>query len=408
MVRRLAALSTTARMVMSAALLVGSSSIGSIGFAQPAAGEASSDSGKQKPAGEPEKSWTDYIEIEGDFRYRIEVIDVEGEDLRYRHRLRLRPVLRATVVDGLEAVIRLGSGQSDTPLSDNQTFTDAMSTKPLWLDLAYVSYRPPPIDGLQLLAGKFKNSFTRVGKSELVWDPDLNPEGLGLTYQPSFGMLEPFVKAAGWFIEERKEDDDSWLMGAQTGLKITIDEGLVYILAGGGYHDVLHTRGKPIFYDDEKSFGNSHVEVLDDEGEVDYLTYLEGYKLVEGFAEVGGKIGPFPWSAFGNVVVNRSVEAQNLGWLVGATFSKPKRFPDFYLRFIYLDVQRDAVIGAFTDSDFAGGGTNKRGHKVNGTFQLASKVKVSTTYYYNNTHIDGPDEDILDYHRAQLDLKVKY
>lgn len=363
---------------------------------------------KPPPGAESKASWTDYIALEGDFRYRIELIDLEGQDLRYRHRLRLRPGLRATVADGLEAVIRLGSGQSDDPLSDNQSFTDAMSTKPIWLDLAYLSYAPPPVAGLQLWGGKFRNNFLRVGQSELVWDPDLNPEGLGLSYQPSFGQLEPFLRAAGWFIEEREEDDDSWLLGVQTGLKISFAEGLVYVLAGGGYHDVLHSRGKPVFYDVEDSFGNSYDEVLNDAGEPDHLTYRVGYKLLEGLVEVGGKLGPFPWSAFGNVVVNREATSDNVGWLVGATFGQTKRFPDFALRYIYLWEQRDAVVGAFTDSDFAGGGTNRKGHKLNGSFQLSSKVKVSVTYFYNHIPDGGSAEEVLDYHRAQLDLNVTY
>jgi hypothetical protein len=200
----------------------------------------------ENEAAEPEGSWLDHFSLKADLRYRFELIDEQEERLRYRHRLRARVGLFAELVEGLAAAIQLGTGQSDDPVSNNQTLTEAMSSKPIWLSLGYVSYQPTFAQGAELVAGKFDNRFERVGGSELLWDPDLNPEGIALSYGPSFEMLQPFLKTAAWFLEERAEEDDAWMLGAQTGLKLTLADGIVYVLGGGGYYDYLNTRDMPV------------------------------------------------------------------------------------------------------------------------------------------------------------------
>ena len=50
------------------------------------------------PGQEKEESWTDRIKLKGDFRYRLELIAKDGDDTRYRNRLRLRAALHAKVL----------------------------------------------------------------------------------------------------------------------------------------------------------------------------------------------------------------------------------------------------------------------------------------------------------------------
>jgi hypothetical protein len=62
----------------------------------------------------------------------------------------------------------------------------------------------------------------------------------------------------------------------------------------------------------------------------------------------------------------------------------------------------------FTDSDFAGGGTNGRGHEVNASFQVLDPATIAATYFYNQTPLDAPEEAIRDYHQLQLDFGVRF
>ena len=66
--------------------------------------------------------------------------------------------------------------------------------------------------------------------------------------------------------------------------------------------------------------------------------------------------------------------------------------------------EADALIGAFTDSDFTGGGTNGQGHKASLAYQLGKDWQFGATYFCNQT----PLSCSTDYHRVQLDLNFKF
>jgi len=363
-----------------------------------------------EPAAEPpaaekpsEPSWTEHIKAKGDFRYRLETIDAEGSPLRHRHRVRARVGLHAEVTSGLSVVVGLGSGEgsgpSGDPVSNNQTLGDSFSSKPVWLDLAYFEYAPLEELGLALYGGKMKNPLYAVGKSELLWDPDLNPEGGALKFSHAFGLVEPFVNAGAFYADERSGDRDGWIAAGQAGLQLTFADGAFYALAGGRYVDFRNLRGRTVLADPQDSFGNSATADADGN-----LTYDEDYDLAGGFLELGGKVMHIAWSVFGDLVQNTAVDEDNLGWLVGASFGKCKEPLDFCLRYIYREVERDAVVGAFTDSDFIGGGTDGKGHEINAGVQVAKGVQTGVTYFYNERPLVAGTE----YQRSQIDLKLKF
>lgn len=372
-----------------------------------------------------ESSWTDHIKLKGDFRYRFEILDTdtEGSDLRYRHRIRARVGVIGQVVDDLEIGVQMATGSED-PVSTNQTLDNAFSTKPFWLDLGYAAYHPSWAEGLALIAGKMKNPFLTVGKSELIWDPDLTPEGIALGYKNEFGIAEPFVQTAGFFVEERSSDDDSWILGVQGGLKLTFLDGMLYVLGGAGYIDHTNIEGSEVYFDSTDAFGNSSeladpdsYDPTDPDADDPELVYVNDYNLVEGFLEIGGKAWKYPWAVFATLVSNTGADDDNLGWLVGAKYGKVKKFLDFDIRYIYRQVEKDAVVGLFTDSDFLGGGTDGTGHEFNLGFGLAKNVKLAATYFLNERGIsdnvdygDGaePDTDTEIFHRFQLDFKFKF
>ncbi len=74
---------------------------------------------------------------------------------------------------------RLSSGSLANPASPNPVLTDFFSRKPFALDRAYVAWRPRPITGLKITAGKFEPNWTRT---EMTIDNDVQVEGVGETY----------------------------------------------------------------------------------------------------------------------------------------------------------------------------------------------------------------------------------
>ena len=285
-------------------------------------------------------------------------------------------------------------------MSNNQSLDAAFSSKPLWLDLGYFDYHPCDAAGLHVLGGKMKNPLYTVGKSELLWDPDLNPEGLALQVQPDLGTVSPFVNAGYFWVEERSSQADSFILGGQAGLKLAFEPSDSYVIVGGRYVDTMNIEGQEVFWDPEDSFGNTATDVAGD----GILSYDYDYDLLGAFLEIGGKAGRVPWAVFGDFVQNTAVDEESTGWLVGVKAGKCKKALDLCGRYIYRVVEADAVVGIFTDSDFNGGGTDSKGHEVNAGVQLAEGVKSGATYFYNKTSIEHGE----DYHRLQLDLKMKF
>ena len=349
------------------------------------------------------------LEFKGDLRYRVEMIWNGDADLRYRHRLRARPAVHARVTDDLDAVVGLGTGGGDDPRSNNQSLDNGYSSKPIWLDLGYLSFHPAGVPSLNLLAGKMKNPLVRVGKTELLWDPDLNPEGVAmqLAHEVPLGdnAFEPFVNAGSFIVEERKDDDDTWQLASQAGVKLSL--GAIDVLGGGRYVDLLHVQNMPLVYEADDGLGNSTRNRVDEDGNP-YLAYRNDYRITGGFLEVGGEAGDLPWAVFGDVALNLAVDDDNLGWLAGALLGAGKKKGEFKIRYIYREVQSDAVYALFTDSDFNGGDTDGKGHELNLSYALHDQVALAATQFYNQAPISGPSKDLVDYHRTQLDVKMKF
>ncbi len=327
------------------------------------------------------------ISVKGDFRYRYEMIDQDGSAERHRNRIRARVGLAGRVNDSVTAGVQLATG-GDSPTTTNQTLDDGFSTKDFGLDLAFVTWAAS--DSAKITAGKMKNPMHRVGGGGLVWDGDLNPEGLALAF--SNGSL--FVNAAGLYVEERPSSSDSFMLGGQAGINTRLNNASVK--AGVGYYAYTNTRGNSPFYDGRPN-GNS----VDIDGNL-----VNDYKLLELFAELRTELGDMPFSVFADWVQNTEVDLFDSAYAFGVKLGKAGAPGSWDVSWIYQDVESDAVLGAFSDSDFGGGGTDVKGHIFNARYSVAKNWIAGMTYYLNEF-----DENVgakKDYKRLQADLQFKF
>ena len=338
--------------------------------------------------------WIENVTINGDLRYRHESIDAKSDGQwgpgRNRHRIRARLGLEAKVNEEWDLGFRIASGSSD-PSSTNQTLDEGFSSKDLWLDLAYFNWHPEAVEGLDVYGGKMKNPFYKAGKNQLIWDGDLNPEGIAGKYVLPLGECDAlYANGGGFWAEESSSGVDQSLWGVQTYLKHSF-ENKDYVLAGASYFDYGHTQGQATIFDSGDSYGNS-VDPSD--------LYLHDYDLVEGFAEYGFKVANLPVAVFGNYVQNvAGGVCEDTGWLIGGKLNKAKDPGSWELSYNYRDLEADAVIGVFSDSDFIGGGTDGKGHQFGLKYQVAKHVQAGLTYFLNER---GANDD--DYRRLQADL----
>jgi hypothetical protein len=337
----------------------------------------------------------------GDFRYRYESIDddrkTNSED---RNRIRVRLGLKAKVNDEWNLGFRIATGAAD-PVSTNQTLGDSFSGKSLRLDLAFFDYHPLWMKGLNVQAGKILNPFYTVGKNQLIWDGDLNLEGGAVNYLwPLNEQTQINVAGGGFWVDEVSTGANPSLWGLQGYVKHAFDTP-TYVLAGAGWYDYGHLKG----YTDLKStwdsgshdfFGNTSTSSV----------FAYDYDLFELFGEFGTEIRGLPVSAFGDWVRNTLAPGSgNTGWLVGASMNKLKDPGSWQFSYNYRDVETDAVVGQFNDSDFLGGGTGGKGSQFSIGYQIAKNVQAAFAYFLCKFDRPGVDEN---YNRLQADIILKF
>ncbi|MCP4584227.1 MAG: hypothetical protein GY839_21655 [candidate division Zixibacteria bacterium] len=339
--------------------------------------------------------WPENVKIRGDFRYRHEMIDTEASDARNRHRIRARVGIDGKVNEFTNVVVQIATG-SDDPVSTNQTLDDGFSTKSIMLDLAYFKIQPEQIPGLSVTTGKFKNPFFKPGKSELVWDSDFNPEGGVANFSNKVDNITVTLIGAGLWIDERSANSDSWIAAGQCIVESRTKDNKSSLAAGGGFYNYANSKGFEPFYDSDEPMGNS----MDDND-----NYLVEFRILEVFAEVSHHFGDIPVTLMGDFVTNTWADSLETGWLAGARVGKTRKTGSWDFRYIYRELEKDAVVGMFTDSDFRGGGTDAKGHEIGGGYQIAKNSKFSVTYFINYIGLAGEE---IDFNRLQVDLQLKF
>ena len=192
------------------------------------------------PALAEETSWVDRIALNGDIRLRYESIEQDAVPDRDRSRYRVRLGLKADLYEDIRFIASLATG-ADNPISRNVTFGDSFGVDDFGLELAYVDWQVN--DSWHLYAGKMKNPMDRAGGVQIIYDGDLNPEGLGMRYASE----RFFANAGAFFVEERATADDTHLFHAQAGMRLELgDAGELTV--GAGYFTYTNTLGSLPFH----------------------------------------------------------------------------------------------------------------------------------------------------------------
>ena len=73
----------------------------------------------------------------------------------------------------------------------------------------------------------------------------------------------------------------------------------------------------------------------------------------------------------------------------------------------YAELQKDATLGALTDSDRWGGGTDGKGHKFVAKYQIKKNLQIGASYFLDDKVIADASKT-TDYNRMQLDLIASF
>lgn len=346
-------------------------------------------------AGIPDSlKWATKMKFKGDLRYRHERIkddsltaSDETKD-RTRHRIRFRLGLEAKVNEEWDVIARLVTGDDD-PVSTNETLDSTFSTKDFRLDRAYAQWKPKAWDGMTMMFGKFGVPFYKPGKNELLFDGDLSPEGIAGDWRFALDKdTSAWVTAGGLWVEENAHATDVALFGVQAGLKVKLDD--MYVLGGASYYGYNEVEGLSGLT--ASSPGNTAP--------------LQDFDIIELFAEMGTKYEGTPVKVFFDYANNTGDSTgKDTAWLVGAQLGKAKKPGSWQVSYNYRDVEANATVGAVSDSDFIGGGTDGKGHEFGFKYAVAKNLFAGLTYFDNEK---DPDGAATDFDRLQIDMVYKF
>ena len=382
-------------------------SIGMTGVAQTNAPQSVS------PAPAP-KTWVDSITFKGDLRYRYESINDDSKlnadketYTRQRDRIRARLGAEAKCNDNLKAGIELSTGQSD-PVSGNQSLGDGFGKKEFRLNLAYFDYNflGDNPNEVHAIAGKMKNPFITM-PDDLVWDGDLTPEGLAFKSQLGGGFATLLANGGYMWVQERSDKDDLMLYAGQAAVKLQFMPE-IGLTVGASYYGFQNMQGYDLIDWESKnnSYGNSTVNGAIS-GSTTNKAWASDFTPVVYFAQLDLWVAGMPLAIYAQELSNGDAAKFDQGHLYGVTLGKAKNPKTWEVGYSYAEVEKDATVGMFTDSDRWGGGTDGKGHKVYGKYQIMKNLQAGVSYFLDEKKISDPAKS-TDYDRLQVDLVASF
>jgi uncharacterized protein YoxC len=345
---------------------------------------------KSKEWSEKIPKWIKDTKVSGDLRLRYEGIynreerqtDGSLKDLptRDRFRIRARLFFDSDISDEVSTHFMLCTNQDTNreATTTNQSFTDDFNDKFIYLHRAYASYMPKWLSGLELTGGKFKNTFLHT---DIMWDPDVNPEGFYERYQhQGWKNFKPFVHLGQMVVNEVKnETDDAALFIYQAGFDWNI--GKVNWTLAGSYYDWANLENSKYLHEANYKDGGGNTFMLDGST----LQYAYDYNLWEGITFVKFKLGEIPTMLTFDYIVNTADNVpgdQDTAYYIGFDLGKAKKKGDWSIGYKYARIERDAVIGSMNDQDFYG--ANRKGHKVKFGYMVLDRLRFDAAYFYTD------------------------
>jgi len=236
--------------------------------------------------------------------------------------------------------------------------------------------------------------------SDLVWDTDVNFEGFALQLNTSEYPLGLFVTAGVFPLDEVEfSQDDKYLYGVQTGIQYRPNYKFSSKLALAYYHySNITGKTNSSFLTNENDYtkpgfqqkGNTLMDIsptsTDGSGDTLDLALAAEYRILSLMGTVGlGYFDPYHINLMFEVANNigfdhakvkqrtgTDVPESTWGWQVGVEVGHPKIKVrgNWTLGLYYKYLEADAVLDAFTDSDFHQGGTNAQGWVLTGNYGL--------------------------------------
>lgn len=410
------------------------------------------------------------LELYGDARVRYEIREGQNTTAdtqqRKRGRYRLRLGLRGTLVDDWFFGLRLET--SSSARSTNVTFADESSGGPfakasdgIHVGQVYLGYRG--FKDITLTAGRMPNPIITT---PMVWDGDINPEGLAEQYKHTFTFnfggggstttaedyskdgkavaattssggetwalkVDVFANFGQFVYDDANPDNpfgappltggraipntDAYLLAWQVGARFNFPKNFYVQFAPTIYNYTGLGDNFNVFFDGDNAGANNI-------GANDLFVF-------EVPMEVGWRMGEIPMRFFADFAINldgedRAFRAGNPSqddevhaYLVGVGIGQLKVKRDWQVNVFWQHAEQYALDANLVDSDIFDSRLNMEGVAIQAGYALSDAVVFNLTYAYgwriNDTIGTGGAGDIGanpldDYQIFQADLNVKF
>jgi hypothetical protein len=378
---------------------------------------------------------------------------------RFQSQIRARLDVTAHIADWIDTEIRVATGNSNTPVSTNQTLGNPgdYSKYAIWLDRAAIILHPA--SWLTINAGRAANPFWTTN---LIFDDNVNFDGISAQIEHQIaGPVDGFLTFGAFPVFntdfnfgstqlQKTASHNSYLFAVQGGADWKINDNYDAKF-GAGYFNFSNVSGKlsspclnPTSYgscntDNTKApflqFGNTLIPIRNIVQDPSSTTTSspQFYGLASNF-DILDLHGSFTLANFhpidvvfeGEFVKNLGFNRQNIlnrgpannigasnhwqggdtGYTISATvghqsLEKPW---DWNASIAYRYLESDAVLDALTDSDFHLGGTNAKGYILGGNLAINKNAWLAATWLSANQVSGQPySADVL-----LLDLNAKF
>lgn len=308
------------------------------------------------------------VAVTGDFRLRDQM-DSSDRDGRDRNSSQIRGRVGATIAvnDRVTLGARLVTGDADDPNSTDVQLANFDDDLQVSLDLAYVQVS---FGDLQLYGGKVPQPFTRT---DLVWDGDVNPQGVSGVYKHALthgGTLR--ANALVFPIDEQAAGPESTMFGGQIGYDSpTLGKWKLDVSAA--YYD--YTLGSTAGGDS----GDFRSNLLNADGS--YQSDFDLGDLIVG-ATWSGLGERWPVRMTGDYVRNfGAATAADTGYGIDLSLGRTSRPGEWRVTYGHAVAQTDAVFAAFSH-DNTSIATNYELHALAFDYVPLPKTTLSAIWYH--------------------------
>ena len=356
------------------------------------------------------------------------------DDDRARTRGRARFAVDTDITSSISAGLRIATGNTSDLVSETQTL-DGTAPYQFGLDELFIRLderNAQKFPWLSVVGGRFVNPYGTP--TDLIFHKDLTFEGAAITGRYGFGDGSAdqshvfFTLGAHPLQEVALSSQDKWLAAAQFGTNLRWGEGQS-LRVSGAFFDYFNVTGRlnpldsTVYNYTAPQFlrtGNTLYDIADSsDPSVNLFALASKYRLANINATYMLPVGRYTFGVTADAVRNFGFNSADVssrrgayvaprtkGYQAEVSFGHPTVLEAGAWRGVlgYRYLQRDAVIDAYTDSDFHFGGTDATGYYLMADYGLANRVWMRLRYLSSNA-IDGPQ---LGIDTLQIDLNTRF